>query len=196
MQGASTMKKKFTLPAVLASVVLAGAVVAACSSTSSSAPTTTMKPAASGSMNTSSENIVQIAASNPEFSTLVKAVTAGNLVKTLEGPGPYTVFAPTNAAFDKLPAGTLSTLLDPANQAKLDAILTYHVVPGAVKAGSIMPGQPIKTVNGATVTVNATNGKLTITDGAGNTCNIVKTDIVASNGVIHVIDCVLLPSAS
>ena len=147
------------------------------------------------SMNTSSQNIVQIASSNPEFSTLVKAVTAGGLVSTLEGTGPYTVFAPTNAAFAKLPASTLSSLLDPANKSQLDSILTYHVVPGAVTAADITPGQPIKTVNGATFTVNSTNGKLTITDAAGNTCNIVKTDITASNGVIHVIDCVLLPTA-
>jgi uncharacterized surface protein with fasciclin (FAS1) repeats len=87
-------------------------------------------------------------------------------------------------------------LLQPANKSALDSILTYHVVSGAVKAAEIMPGQPIKTVNGANLTVNSTNGKLTITDAAGNTCNILKTDIIASNGVIHVIDCVLLPSAS
>lgn len=180
------------LPAAIAAVAIAGTLAAACSSTSSSSPTTTTMPS---SMNTASQNIVQIASSNPEFSTLVKAVTAGGLVSTLEGSGPYTVFAPTNAAFAKLPASTLTSLLDPANKSQLDSILTYHVVPGAVTAADITPGQPIKTVNGATFTVNSTNGKLTVTDGAGNTCNIIKTDITASNGVIHVIDCVLLPSA-
>ena len=179
----------------IAAVAITGTIAAACSSTSSSSPSTTSAPATS-SMGATSQNIVQLAASNPEFSTLVKAVTAGGLVKTLEGKGPFTVFAPTNAAFDKLPAGTLTTLLDPANKSKLDSILTYHVVPGAVKAADITPGQPIKTVNGATITVNSTNGKLTVTDGSGNTCNIVKTDLTASNGVVHVIDCVLLPAAS
>jgi uncharacterized surface protein with fasciclin (FAS1) repeats len=189
-QGDQIMKLR-KLSLILATTLVAGALATACSSTSSSSPTTT-KPA----MPTTPKNIVQIAASNPDFSTLVKAVTAGGLVSTLEGPGPFTVFAPTNEAFAKLPTSTLSSLLQPANKSALDSILTYHVVSGAVKAAEIMPGQPIKTVNGANLTVNSTNGKLTITDAAGNTCNIVKTDIIASNGVIHVIDCVLLPSAS
>lgn len=178
---------------VLASVVAAGALGAACSSTSTSSSPTTTKPASS---TPASQDIVKIASSNPDFSTLVKAVAAGGLVSTLQGTGPYTVFAPTDEAFAKLPPATLASLLEPANKSKLDAILTYHVVSGAVKAADIMPGQPIKAVNGATFTVNSTNGKLTITDGAGNTCNITKTDIMASNGVIHVIDCVLLPTAA
>ena len=180
---------------IVATVAIAGVLAAACSSTSStksSSPTTTTTDS---SASTPAENIVQLASSNPDFSTLVKAVTAGGLVSTLEGTGPFTVFAPNNAAFAKLPASKLSSLLEPANKDQLDSILTYHVVPGAVKAADIMPGQPIKTVNGATVTVKSTGGKLTVTDASGNTCNIIKTDITASNGVIHVIDCVLLPTA-
>jgi len=176
-----------SVAAVLAVCLLAGA----CSSTSSSssATTTTMSAAAA------TKNIVQIAASNPDFSTLVSAVSAAGLVGTLEGAGPYTVFAPTNAAFAALPAGTLQMLLQPANKAQLASILTYHVVPGALKAADVKPGS-VTTVNGATFTVNDTAGKLTITDGKGNTAQIVQTDIIASNGVIHVINAVLIPPTS
>ena len=150
----------------------------------------------SGTTATSSKNIVQIAAHNPQFSTLVAAVKAAGLVNTLEGAGPFTVFAPTNHAFAALPKGTLKTLLKPANKAELAAILTYHVVPGAVQSSDITPGEVVKTVNGATFTVNDANGKLTITDGKGQTVQIVKTNIIAKNGVIHVINGVLFPPAS
>jgi uncharacterized surface protein with fasciclin (FAS1) repeats len=154
-----------------------------------------MSTTTSAAASTASKNIVQIAESNPDFSTLVSAVSAAGLVSTLEGPGPYTVFAPTNEAFAALPAGTLQTLLEPANKAELTSILTYHVVAGALKAADIMPGA-VKTVNGATFTVNDTGGKLTITDGKGNTADIIQTNIIASNGVIHVINAVLIPPAS
>ena len=153
-------------------------------------------PMSTSGSTTSSENIVQIAAHNPQFATLVAAVKAAGLVQTLEGPGPFTVFAPTNHAFAELPKGTLKTLLKPANKSELAAILTYHVVPGAVQSSDITPGEMVKTVNGATFTVNDTNGKLTITDGKGRTVQIVKTNIIAKNGVIHVINGVLLPPAS
>jgi uncharacterized surface protein with fasciclin (FAS1) repeats len=183
-----TRKTTLAIAACLAVGLLAGA----CSSTSSSssAMSTTTSAVA-----TASKNIVQIAESNPDFSTLVSALSAAGLVSTLEGPGPFTVFAPTNAAFAALPAGTLQTLLEPANKAELTSILTYHVVAGDLKAADIMPGA-VKTVNGATFTVNDTGGKLTITDGKGNTANIIQTNIVASNGVIHVINAVLIPPAS
>ncbi len=141
---------------------------------------------------TSSKNVVQIAEHNPQFTTLVAAIKAAGLVQTLEGPGPFTVFAPTNKAFAALPKGTLKTLLKPANKAELASILTYHVVPGALKASEISPGA-VKTVNGATFTVNSANGKLTITDEKGSTVQVIKTNIIASNGVIHVINGVLLP---
>ncbi len=138
------------------------------------------------------ETIVDIAASNPDFSTLVSAVKAAGLVDTLSGTGPFTVFAPTNAAFAKLPAETLKSLLLPENKQKLADILTYHVVPGEVMAKDVKPGS-VTTVNGADFTVSTENGDVIITDGQGNKSKVTKTDIVASNGVIHVIDTVLLP---
>jgi len=182
---------RFRRTAVALSVVAAGLVVAACgSSSSSSTTTTTVAPAAA----TSSKTIVQVAASNPDFSTLVAAVKAAGLADTLSGKGPYTVFAPTNAAFAALPAGTVTTLLEPQNKAELTKILTYHVVPGALMAKDVMPGT-VTTVEGSTFTVHSANGGLTITDGKGGTAKIIKTDIVASNGVIHVIDAVLQPAS-
>jgi uncharacterized surface protein with fasciclin (FAS1) repeats len=138
--------------------------------------------------------IVDIAASNPDFSTLVSAVEAAGLAETLAGPGPLTVFAPTNDAFAKLPAGTVESLLEPANKDQLAGILTYHVVPAEVMAADVTAGD-VSTVNGAAFSVS-TEGGVVITDGQGGTANVVQTDIVASNGVIHVIDAVLLPPSS
>ena len=132
--------------------------------------------------------IVDVAAGNPDFSTLVAAVKAAGLVETLSGPGPFTVFAPTNAAFAKLPAGTLEDLLKPENKAQLTAILTYHVVPGKVMAADAVKLDNATTVNGATADINVAGGTVTI-DGA----TITATDVAASNGVIHVIDTVMLP---
>ena len=140
------------------------------------------------------ETIVDVAASNPNFSTLVSAVEAAGLAETLAGEGPFTVFAPTNDTFAKLPAGTVESLLQPANKDQLTGILTYHVVPGEVMAADVTAGD-VTTVNGAPFTV-ATDGGVVITDGQGGTANVVQTDIVASNGVIHVIDAVLLPPSS
>jgi len=141
------------------------------------------------------QTIVEIAAGNHDFSTLVAAVRAAGLADTLSGPGPFTVFAPTNAAFAKLPAGTVDTLLKPANKQQLAAILAYHVVPAAVMAKDVKPGT-VETVNGATFTVAAEDGSVILTDGQGNEAKVITTDIVGSNGVIHVIDAVLLPPAS
>ena len=179
-----------TLAVGVITFVAMGTLVAACSSDSSTSTTTTTAAAAPAS-----KTIVQLAVGDPNLSDLVTAVKAAGLVSTLEGPGPFTVFAPDNAAFAALPAGTLTTLLEPANKAELTSILTYHVVPGALKASDISPGA-VKTVNGASFTVNDTGGKLTITDGKGNTVDIVQTNIIASNGVIHVISGVLMPPAS
>jgi uncharacterized surface protein with fasciclin (FAS1) repeats len=179
-----------TLAVGVVTLVATGTLVAACSSNSSTSTTTTTAAAAPAS-----KTIVQLAVGDPKLSDLVTAVKAAGLVSTLEGPGPFTVFAPDNAAFAALPAGTLTTLLEPANKAELTSILTYHVVPGALKASDISPGA-VKTVNGASFTVNDTGGKLTITDGKGNTVDIVQTNIIASNGVIHVISGVLMPPAS
>ncbi|MDG1071708.1 MAG: fasciclin domain-containing protein [Akkermansiaceae bacterium] len=131
--------------------------------------------------------IVDIAASNENFTTLVAAAKAAGLVETLSGEGPFTVFAPTDEAFKKLPAGTVESLLKPENKGKLAAVLKYHVVSGKVMAADVKPGK-VTTVQGSKATIKAAGGKVTI-DGA----NVVKTDIVASNGVIHVIDAVILP---
>ncbi len=123
-----------------------------------------------------------------KFNTLVAAVKAAGLVDTLKGPGPFTVFAPTDEAFAKLPPGTLESLLKPENKAKLQSILTYHVVAGRVLAEDVVKLHSAQTVEGQSVTIKTVNGGVMV-DGA----HVTKTDIVTSNGVIHVIDSVLLP---
>lgn len=133
------------------------------------------------------QTIVGIAAGNDDFSTLVAAVTAAGLVETLSGEGPFTVFAPTNEAFAKLPEGTVETLLKPENKEKLVAILTYHVVAGKVMAADVAPGE-VATVNGAKASITVVNGGVKI-----DAANVVATDIEGPNGVIHVIDSVILP---
>jgi uncharacterized surface protein with fasciclin (FAS1) repeats len=138
----------------------------------------------------SSQDIVETAVGAGQFKTLAAALTAADLVETLKGPGPFTVFAPTDEAFAKLPAGTVENLLKPENKAKLVAILTYHVVPGALKAEQVTKVSEAKTVNGAMVKVSTEDGKVMIND-----ATVVKADIEASNGVIHVIDKVILPTA-
>jgi uncharacterized surface protein with fasciclin (FAS1) repeats len=177
----------------LAAVAVSGILLAACgtTSTSSSASSPVASPAATPA---ATQNIVQIAAGNADLSTLVAAVKAAGLVETLSGAGPFTVFAPTNEAFAALPAGTLDSLLKPENKSTLTSILTYHVVPGSVFAKDVKAGG-VMTVNGAKFTVAIDNGSVFITDGKGNKAKIVKTDISATNGVIHVIDAVLLPAS-
>jgi uncharacterized surface protein with fasciclin (FAS1) repeats len=139
----------------------------------------------------SNQDIVDTAVGAGQFKTLAAALKAADLVDTLKGPGPFTVFAPTDEAFAKLPAGTLENLLKPENKAKLTAILTYHVVPGAVKAEQVTKLDEAKTVNGAMVKVSTKGGNVTI-----NEATVVKADIAASNGVIHIIDKVILPPES
>jgi len=135
------------------------------------------------------EDIVEIAAGNGDFSTLVAALQAAELVEVLKSDGPFTVFAPTNEAFAALPAGTVENLLLPENKDQLIAVLTYHVVPGTVMSSDIMNKQlDAKTVEGSTVRINAMQGGVKV-EGA----NVVGADIVADNGVIHVIDTVILP---
>lgn len=133
------------------------------------------------------KDIVDIAAGDENFSTLVAAVQAAGLVETLKGDGPFTVFAPTNDAFAALPAGTVENLLKPENKDQLTAILTYHVVPGKVMSGDLSNGMTATTVQGSDVTI-MTEGGVTV-QGA----NVTTADIEASNGVIHVIDAVILP---
>jgi uncharacterized surface protein with fasciclin (FAS1) repeats len=134
------------------------------------------------------KDIVDTAVAAGQFKTLTAALTAAGLVDTLKGPGPFTVFAPTDAAFAKLPAGTVDTLLKPENKAKLTAILTYHVVAGKVMAADVVMLKEAKTVNGAMVAVKVDGGNVMI-----NNAKVTTADIEASNGVIHVIDTVLLP---
>src|SRR5512135_2631593 len=147
--------------------------------------------AVSLSAGTAKKDIVDTAVAAGQFNTLAAALKAADLVDTLKGKGPFTVFAPTDAAFAKLPAGTVANLLKPENKAKLTAILTYHVVPGAVKAEQVTKLNEAKTVNGAMVKVSSDAGKVMIND-----ATVVKADIAASNGVIHVIDKVILPPQS
>jgi len=134
------------------------------------------------------KDIVDTAVAGGQFNTLAKALQAAGLVDTLKGPGPFTVFAPTDEAFAKLPAGTLDDLLKPENKEKLVAILTYHVVPGRVTAKQVVKLHDAKTVNGKEVKIMTEGGKVMV-----DNANVVKTDIECSNGVIHVIDTVLLP---
>lgn len=134
------------------------------------------------------KDIVDTAIAASDFSTLVAAVKAAGLVETLKGEGPFTVFAPTDAAFAKLPKGTLKSLLEPSNQEKLAGILTYHVVSGEVLASDVVKLTQLKTVQGSKAKVTAKDGKVMI-----DTATIIKTDIICKNGVIHVIDAVILP---
>lgn len=140
---------------------------------------------------TSEKNIVETAVANGNFKTLAKALGAADLIKTLSGPGPFTVFAPTDAAFAKLPTGTVENLLKPENKEKLSAILTYHVVAGKVMAADVVKVKEAKTVNGKSLKVKVNGGSVMIDD-----ANVSSTDIAASNGVIHVIDSVVMPATA
>lgn len=144
---------------------------------------TAAKPAA----DTSKQTVVAIAAGNKDFSTLVAAVKAAGLAEALSGDGPFTIFAPTNEAFAKLPAGTVETLLKPENKAKLASILKYHVVAAKVMAADVKAGE-VKTLEGSTLEITVADGAVMV-----DKAKVLKTDIVGSNGVIHVIDSVIMP---
>ncbi len=137
------------------------------------------------------KDLVDTAVGAGSFTTLAKALAAADLVGTLKGPGPFTVFAPTDAAFAKLPEGTLDELLKPENKAKLRAVLTYHVVPGRVMAADVVKLTSAKAVSGDTLSIKVNGDSVML-----NQAHVIKTDIAASNGVIHVIDAVLLPPSS
>jgi uncharacterized surface protein with fasciclin (FAS1) repeats len=146
------------------------------------------------------KTIVENAVNSKDHTTLVAAVKAAGLVETLSGPGPFTVFAPTNAAFAKLPAGTVDTLLKPENKDQLTAVLTYHVVPGRITAADIaanakahMGKATYTTVQGGTLTFAKGSKGWTVTDAKGDVANITIANVMQSNGIIHVIDTVLLP---
>lgn len=182
-------------------------VLMACNSAAEEAPTTTstteaaaMETATPAAAATSG-NIVTVAQGNSDFSTLVAAVTAADLGSTLSDPGPYTVFAPTNAAFEKIPQATRDQLMSPAGKQDLANILTYHVVPGETNAAALTQaiqaagpaGAKLTTVNGAQLTATLEGNQVILTDAAGNRSTVTQTDVDASNGVIHVIDTVLMP---
>jgi uncharacterized surface protein with fasciclin (FAS1) repeats len=181
---------------IAAGLVSAALVLAACGSDDAStdtttapteAPVTTTAPSDSTPAPTEEPgDIVAVASGNPDFSTLVAAVAAAGLVETLQGPGPFTVFAPTNDAFAALPAGLVDKLLLPENKDTLTSILTYHVVSGKVLAADVTAG-PVPSVQGEDITIT-TDGGVKVNDS-----NVIATDVMASNGVIHVIDAVMLP---
>lgn len=133
------------------------------------------------------KDIVALAMETESLSTLVEAVKAAGLVETLQGEGPFTVFAPTNDAFNALPEGTLENLLKPENKEQLAAVLTYHVIPSKAMSGDLSDNMSVATVNGAEVTITTTDGVKV------NSANVVTADVEASNGVVHVIDAVILP---
>jgi uncharacterized surface protein with fasciclin (FAS1) repeats len=140
-----------------------------------------------------SKNIVDNAVHSKDHTTLVAAVKAAGLVATLEGPGPFTVFAPTNAAFGKLPKGTVETLVKPENKATLTKILTYHVVPGKLEASDLTDGRMLTTVEGEQLTVRNSGGSISIVDAKGGVSRVTIPNVNQSNGVIHVVNSVLLP---
>ena len=142
-----------------------------------------------------SKNIIQNAVNSKDHTTLVAAVKAAGLVETLEGKGPFTVFAPTNAAFGKLPAGTVDTLVKPESKATLTKILTYHVVPGKLAASDLTDGKKLKTAEGEQLTVKHQDGKVWIVDAKGGTSMVTISNVNQSNGVIHVVDTVLMPAS-
>jgi uncharacterized surface protein with fasciclin (FAS1) repeats len=153
-----------------------------------------------GSLTAQTNDVVDIAIGSPAHTTLVAAVKAADLVATLKSKGPFTVFAPTNDAFAKLPAGTVETLLKPENKAKLAGVLTYHVIAGNLMAADVVAAikkgngkAVVTTVNGGKLTITLMGDKVMITDANGNSAHVVAADLKGSNGVVHVIDSVLLP---
>lgn len=169
---------------VIAALAIASLGVAACGSSDSSNTTTT---AATTTTAMSNETIAAVASGNADLSTLVAALKAGDLVTTLEGAGPYTVFAPTDAAFSDIQS-TVDTLLEPGNKTDLQQVLTYHVVPGIYTAADLKDGQKLKTVEGQDLTVSVKNGVVKVND-----ATVESADVNASNGVVHVINKVLVP---
>lgn len=177
------MTKRMLL--IVGCVLALGVGVAACGDDDDdgTAASTTAAPT-----NTANEDIVALAQSTPDLATLADAVVAADLVGTLQAPGPYTVFAPNNAAFEALGAQTLNDLLKPANQEQLANILTYHVVPGEAMAADLRNGQTLRTAQGGTLKVKVADGKVMV-----NGATVITADVDASNGVVHVIDEVLTP---
>lgn len=184
----------------LAAFALAAAPLAACASTEGGGMDMAATSTVGGAPMYSSRTIVENAVNSRDHTTLVAAVKAAGLVETLSGPGPFTVFAPTDAAFAKLPAGTVQSLLQPANRSSLQSVLTYHVVPGRVTAedlvGLIRAGggeARVTTVQGGVLTARMMGGQVVLVDSAGGTARVSQADVMQSNGVIHVTDAVSIP---
>jgi len=180
--------------------LLAGLIAIALSSFSASLMAE-KDPMVGGAAMYPSKNIVENAVNSKDHTTLVAAVKAAGLVDTLEGKGPFTVFAPVNSAFDKLPSGTVDTLLKPENKDQLVKVLTYHVVAGKVSSHQLVDmikkgggKAELKTVEGGTLTATLQGGKVILTDEKGGTATVTIADVNQSNGVIHVVDSVLLPN--
>jgi uncharacterized surface protein with fasciclin (FAS1) repeats len=181
--------------------VLATIAAAALAITSIGASAQMKDPTVGGAAMYPTKTIVENAMNSPIHTTLVAAVKAAGLVDTLNGPGPFTVFAPTNDAFDKLPAGTVDSLVKPENKATLTKILTYHVVPGRISSKQLMKmikkgngKATLKTVQGEDLTATMSDGHIMLTDAKGGTATVTTADVFQSNGVIHVIDTVLMPN--
>lgn len=186
-----------------AAVALFGLIAASCGKKESTASTdtTTVDTTATTEVAVMEPNIVEVASGNENFTTLVAAVTAAGLGETLSGEGPFTVFAPTNDAFAKLPAGTVETLLKPENIEKLKSILTYHVVSGKFDAATVIDAiksnnnkYTVTTVQGAKIDLSLKDDKVLLTDATGAMSTVVMPDVQASNGIIHAIDAVVMPT--
>ncbi len=194
------MKNGLLLLAATASLALASC-GSADEATDTAADDAAMADQMANDTTTDAGSIVEVAQSTPELSTLVSAVKAANLGETLSAPGPYTVFAPTNAAFEKVPQATRDELMSPAGQEQLANILTYHVAQGETTAQALLAaiegagegGYTLETVNGGMVTAMLDGENVVLRDAAGNTATVVRTDVDASNGIVHVIDGVLMP---
>ena len=181
----------------LRGAALAGSLVLACVAGTACAQTAMTDPMVGGAAMYPSKTIVENAVNSKDHTTLVAAVKAAGLVDTLSGPGPFTVFAPTNEAFDKLPPGTVDSLVKPENKDTLVKILTYHVVPGRLSASDLMAlaktGGTLTTVEGEPLKVSVKHGRVVLTDAKGGMSTVTIANVYQSNGVIHVIDTVLMP---
>lgn len=197
-------KKMFSM---LATAAVMGSLLVACNNSAKTEKETTMEDTTKmetmpveekgvmvgGANMVPSKDIVDNAVNSADHTTLVAAVKAAGLVETLKGTGPFTVFAPTNAAFGKLPAGSVDNLVKPENKATLTNILTYHVVSGAFQSTNLKDGQKVKTVQGEELTIGYKDGKWSVWDAKGGSANITIADVISSNGVTYVIDAVLMP---
>lgn len=189
------------LPALLVGALILGGVLLFANAQSNNdetkdTKTNTSQQAADKPTNdeaTMPKDIVDTAVATAPLSTLVTAVKTAGLVDTLKGEGPFTVLAPTNAAFDKLPAGTVDTLLKPESNEQLKSILTYHVIAGKVMSNQLTNGQVVATVQGQNLTVEIMDGKVYFVDAKGGKAQVDSPDVAATNGVVHVIDTVLMP---